>query len=400
MAENENGQEKTEQPTPKRLREAREKGQVARSRELGTLLVLLGGGALLWSASGLIAQQLLDGLEHGLVIERELAFDSTLLLPYLLMMLAKALWLLLPLFGVVVVAALAGPILVGGLDFSSKALMPKLEKLNPLKGLKRIFSAQGLLEFVKTLAKFALVTIVGAVVLWWLSDRLVMLGELPVEKAILEAGQLAALTFILVSASLLLVALIDVPFQLWNHQRQLKMTRQELKDEFKETDGKPEVKQRIRQLQQEIAQRRMMENVAKADVIITNPTHFAVALAYDADTMSAPKLLAKGTDLVAARIRALGEESGVVRVEAPRVARAIYFTTEIGEVIPPGLFVAVAKILAYVFQLRDINTRENAVLEIGALEIPETYLDPQRARRNAWRGEDHDHDSLDGQGEA
>ncbi len=377
MAENENGQEKTEQPTEKRLREGREKGQVPRSRELSTFLVLMTGGSFMLLFGPNLALDLINQTESRLILERELAFDQALLLPYLTDQLFTTLRSLLPLFGVLMVAAVLAPILIGGANFSWQAAAPKASKLNPLKGLKRIFSWQGLMEFGKTFAKFVLVASVAVVVLWTFSGRLLMLGYEPLQQGIVHAATLALGTFIAVSAALLLVAAIDAPFQMWNHQKQLRMTRQEVKDEYKETDGKPEVKQKVRQLQQEMAQRRMMEEVPKADVVITNPTHYAVAIVYEASRMAAPRVVAKGVDQVAANIRAVADEHQVIRVEAPRVARAIYFTTDLNEEVPNGLFVAVARILAYVYQLK---RADDGVEMPDDLPVPEDYLDPAQQR--------------------
>ncbi|WP_018864358.1 MULTISPECIES: flagellar biosynthesis protein FlhB [Thioalkalivibrio] len=377
MAENESGQEKTEQPTPKRLREAKEKGQVPRSRELSTFLVLMAAGGFMTFFGPTMGGQLAEQTAARFDFERELAYDSSLLLPYLTEQIFATLRTLLPLFGVLMVAAVLAPIVIGGANFSWQAAKPKASKLNPLKGLKRIFSWQGLMEFGKTFAKFVLIAGVAVSVLWMFSDRLLMLGYEPLEQAIVHAAQLALGTFVAVSAALILVAAIDAPFQMWNHQKQLRMTRQELKDEYKETDGKPEVKQKVRQLQQEMAQRRMMEEVPKADVVITNPTHYAVAITYEASRMAAPKLVAKGADEVAASIRAVADEHKIIRVEAPRVARAIYFTTDLNQEIPNGLFVAVARILAYVYQLK----RSDADVAMpDDLPVPDDYLDPEQQR--------------------
>ena len=382
MAENENGQERSEAPTDKRLREAREKGQVARSRELNTFIMLIVGGAFLLFLGGGLAARISQLMIDGWTLERGLIFDEGLLIPHLQALLGRALLILAPLFGLLMVIALMGPILVGGMNFSSQALMPKFSKLNPITGLKRVFSVQGLMELVKGLGKFGLVGIVATLAIMSIWGNLLMLGELPVEQAIVQTAHMAAWLFLIASAALIVVAAIDAPFQIWNHQKQLRMTLQEIKDEFKETEGKPEVKGRIRQLQHEMSQRRMMSEVPKADVVITNPTHYAVAIAYVPATMVAPRLLAKGTDAVAQAIRALAEEHGIVRVEAPRVARAIYFTTEIDQEIPNGLFVAVARILAYVYQIR----REDPDVELADdLPVPEEYLDPRSAPRRRRR---------------
>lgn len=383
MAENESGQEKTEEPTAKRLREAREKGQVPRSRELSTFLVLMAAGAFLVLFGPNMGAQLAEQMSRGFDFERELAYDSSRLLPYLAEQIFRTLRTLLPLFGVLIVAAVLAPIVIGGANFSWQAAAPKASKLDPLQGLKRIFSWQGLLEFGKTFAKFVLITGVTIAVMATFLDRLRMLGYEPVDQGIVHAAQLTLGTFIAVSAALLLVAAIDAPFQMWNHHKELRMTRQEVKDEYKETDGKPEVKQKIRQLQQEMAQRRMMEEVPKADVVITNPTHYAVAVVYEASRMAAPRLVAKGVGEVAASIRAVASDHDVVRVEAPRVARAIYFTTDLDQEIPSGLFVAVARILAYVYQLK---RAEREAQMPDDLPVPEDYLDPEQQRGQRRRG--------------
>jgi Flagellar biosynthesis pathway, component FlhB len=298
--------------------------------------------------------------------------------PHLQHLLGRALLVRAPLFGLLMVMAFMGPLLVGGLNFSSQALMPKFSKLDPIAGLKRMFSVQGLIELFKGLGKFGLVGGMATLGMMRIWGNLLTLGELPVDQAIIQTAHMAAWLFLIAAAALLVVAAIDVPFQIWNYQKQLRMTLQEIKDEFKETEGKPEVKGRLRQLQHEMAQRRMMSEVPKADVIITNPTHYAVAIAYVPATMSAPRLLAKGTDEVAKAICALAEEHRIVRVEAPRVARAIYFTTDLNQEIPSGLFIAVARILAYVYQIR----REDPDVELADdLPVPEAYLDPRTAPR-------------------
>jgi len=378
MSENENGQEQTEQPTAKRLREAREKGQVARSREFNTFAILIVGAAYLKVFGGDLGNSLSALMKDGLTLERSLIFDPSQMLSHLQMLIARALLILAPLFAILVVAAIMAPVMVGGMNFSSQAFAPKFSKLNPVAGLKRVFSTQGLMELVKALGKFFLVAAVAVMALDSIWGQLLGLGEHSVESGILQAGRMALWLFLVTSAALILVALIDVPFQLWTYNKQLRMTLQEIKDEYKETEGKPEVKGRIRQMQYEMARRRMMSEVPKADVVITNPTHYAVAIAYEAATMRAPRLLAKGTGEVARAIRALAQEHEITQVEAPRVARAIYFTTELEQEIPPGLFVAVARILAYVYQLK---REEPGVEAPDELPVPEEYLDPLTAQR-------------------
>ncbi|MBK1721304.1 flagellar biosynthesis protein FlhB [Thiocystis violacea] len=378
MAENENGQERSEEPTAKRVREAREKGQVARSREFNTFVMLMTGGTFLLLAGGGMGGQLSALVTDAWTLERALIYDPSLMIPHMEALVSRALFILAPLFIVLTVVAILAPIMIGGANFTAKAFAPKFSKLNPLTGIKRVFSVQGLMELLKGLGKFFLVGLVAGLAISTIWGSLIGLGEQPIDSAIVQTGRMATWVFLIASSALLVVAMIDVPFQLWNHQKQLRMTLQEIKDEFKETEGKPEVKGRIRQMQHEMARRRMMSEVPKADVVITNPTHYAVAIAYEAAAMRAPKLLAKGTDAVAAAIRELAKDNAITLVEAPRVARAIYFTTELNQEIPGGLFVAVARILAYVYQLK----RDDPDAEIpGELPVPEEYLDPRSGRR-------------------
>jgi flagellar biosynthetic protein FlhB len=260
--------------------------------------------------------------------------------------------MLAPFFAVMMVVAVLASIALGGFNFSAEALQPKFDKLNPIKGMKRLFSPNGLMELLKSLAKFVIVGGVTGLLIWlWLGDFLA-LGRMELAPALREGMSMVGWAALLLAASLIVMALIDVPFQLWNHTRQLKMTQQEVRDELKETEGRPEVKGRIRQAQREIAMRRMMAEVPKADVIVTNPTHYAVALRYDQGKHNAPVVVAKGADLVAGNIRRIGSDHKVPIVEAPVLARAVYYSTELNQPIPAGLYLAVAQLLAYVFQLR------------------------------------------------
>ncbi|EGV30508.1 flagellar biosynthetic protein FlhB [Thiorhodococcus drewsii AZ1] len=378
MAENENGQEKSEAPTGKRVRDAREKGQIARSRELNTVVVLLAGATSLLLFGGYFGTRIANLMTDALDLERGLIFDPALMITHLAALIERALLILAPLFMILVVVALLGPLLIGGINFSSQAITPKFSKLNPITGIKKVFSVTGLMELVKGIGKFVLVALVAGLAIKVIWGTLLALGDQPVEQAIIQTGRMAAWVFLIASIALIAVAAIDVPFQIWNHTKQLKMTLQEVKDEFKETEGKPEVKGRIRQLQMEASRRRMMTEVPKADVVITNPTHYAVALQYQPATMRAPRLLAKGTDATAKVIREIAEEHQITLVEAPRVARAIYFTTDLDQDIPGGLFVAVARILAYVYQLK----RDDLDVDLpDELPVPDEYLDPQSARR-------------------
>jgi flagellar biosynthetic protein FlhB len=352
MAENEDGQEKTEEPTSKRLDDAKKKGQIARSKELNTLAITLIGGMALVGMSGSMGEGLSGIMSANLTIPRVDMFDPLAMTRRLITSLQDALLMLAPFFVVMVVVAVLSSIALGGVSFSGEAMTPKLSKMNPLKGLKRLFSMKGLVELAKAMAKFFLVGGATALVLWLTLDSFIALSGMALAPAISELVNLIGWAFVLIASTLILVAAVDVPFQLWDHKRQLKMTRQEIREEMKDTEGRPEVRGRIRQLQREMATRRMMDEVPKADVIVTNPTHYAVALRYNQLRMNAPVVVAKGSELIAANIRRVGAEHAVPVIESPALARAIYFHTELGEPIPAGLYLAVARILAYVFQLR------------------------------------------------
>ncbi len=359
MAE-ETGQEKTEDPTPKRIREAREKGDVPRSKELGATVLLLAAAASALIFGDSVAGSMRDMMAGNLSLERDALFDSAMMLAYLARSMFDALLALTGFFALVLLAAIVGPIALGGWNFSGQSVAPKASRINPLSGLKRMFSLKALVELVKALAKFLLVASIAVLVLKIMQPKLMGLGAQDVVPAISEAVEIVIWTFLLISASLILISLLDVPFQLYDYSKKMKMTLQEVKDEMKNTEGKPEVKGRIRQLQREIAQRQMMSKIPEADVVITNPTHYAVALKYDPASGQAPLVLAKGVDFVALKIRELAVEHEVPMLSAPPLARALYQHTELDQEIPAGLFKAVAQILAYVYQLRSYRRQEAA----------------------------------------
>jgi flagellar biosynthesis protein FlhB len=376
--ENQDGQEKTEQPTAKRLNDAKKKGQIARSKELNTMAITLIGGIALVSMSNHLGTGLWDLMSSNFTIPRQDMYDTTAMVNRLARAVEDGLLMLLPFFLVVIVLAVASSVALGGFAISGESMTPKLSKLNPLKGLKRVFSLKGLLELVKALAKFLLVGSATGFMLWTTLDSFLGLSQMELGKAVVEMGSLIGWSFVMISSTLILIAMVDVPFQLWEHKRQLKMTRQEVREEMKDTEGRPEVRGRIRNLQREIAQRRMMEDIPKADVIVTNPTHYAIALRYDQENMLAPEVVAKGKGVIAANIRRVGLEHEVQLIESPMLARAIYFSTEIGHAIPAGLYLAVAKLLAYVFQLRIYRTDGGLRPEMpGDLSIPQEYQVPE-----------------------
>lgn len=370
MAESD-GQERTEEATPKRQQEAKEKGQVPRSRELSTVAALLAAASALMFMGDSMVRQLATQMRLGLSPSREMIFDTEALPARFLAAVVQALWTLMPFFALMVVVAIAASAILGGWAFT--AISFKWEKLDPVKGLGRVFGWRGLLEMLKGMAKFLLVALVALLLLRTLAGQFLGLGSEPLAQGIAHVGSLLTLAFLLLSATLLVVVLIDVPFQLWDHRRQLRMTKQEVRDEFKQTEGSPEVKGRIRRMQMEIAQRRMMAEVPKADVVITNPNHYAVALRYDQGGGGAPVLVAKGTELIALKIRSIAEEHDVPVLRAPPLTRALYHSTELDEAIPIGLYRAVAMVLAYVYHLRQgpVYGREGVVNNLYDLPIPE-----------------------------
>jgi flagellar biosynthetic protein FlhB len=344
--------ERTEPASPRRIEQAREKGQVPRSRELSTFAVLLAaGGGLTLMGSGLM-HSMSDLMRLGLELDRSAAFDSSLMMSRLHQGSQDMLIAFIPFMLVMLVAALVAPMLLSGWLFSVEALQPDFGRLNPFKGIARMLSWHSVAELVKAVAKSALIGGVAGWVIWHQRDALMALATQPLDVALANVGSMAASTFLAIAGSMILLVAIDVPFQLWEHSSKMKMSREELRQESKEMEGDPQIKARIRALQREAARRRMMAEVPKADVIVTNPTHYAVALRYQDNKMSAPQVVAKGSQLVAARIRELGLEHNIPIVQTPPLARALYRHAELGEEIPAALYTAVAEVLAYVYQLR------------------------------------------------
>ena len=369
MAEEQTGQERTEQPTERRLQEARKKGQVPRSRELNTMLSLMLAAIALLVLGGNISRNIMNISVEGFSVSRELIFDPSQL-PYQFMhMASQALLALLPFLAVMLVAVFAGPLMMGGWSFSLETIAFKSEKLNPIKGLARIFSLKGLVELAKALAKFLLLLGAAILIFFSIDQQLLSLASMNPKAAGVEAVTVLVQVLLILSATTILIVALDVPFELWNHSKQLRMTKQEVRDEMKETDGNPQVKQRIRTMQRQLAESRMMEDVKTADVVITNPTHYAVALQYLDRPGSAPRLVAKGKDLTALRIRAIATEHDIPLFEAPPLARALYRSTEIGHEIPHVLYMAVARVLAYVFQLKNAGPTDY-VPKPDDLDIP------------------------------
>lgn len=378
MAEQNSGQERTEQPTEKRLKESREKGQVPRSRELNTMVVMLASALGLFVFGGSMGEKLMHLISMDLQLDRRQLFDKGAIIEALATNVLGALIMLAPFLMLMMVAAFIGPLIMGGWSFSTKAFMPKLDKLNPLKGMKRVFGVQGLVELLKALAKFLLLGSTALLLLHMLSERYITLGQAPLLQGIQSGMQLILLVFLVLALTLGLVAAADVPYQKWTHMKKLRMTVQEVKQESKETEGNPEVRGKVRSLQQQMAQRRMLQEVPDADVIIVNPTHFSVALRYDEVNQQAPRVVAKGVDFLALKIREIANANNVPVFSAPPLARALYHHTEIDQEIPAELYLAIAQILAYVYQLENsIRGQGQAPEKPTDLQVPEKFHVPE-----------------------
>lgn len=355
MAESESGADKSEEPTGKRLEEARKKGQIARSRELNTVAITLTGAFALLMYGGEMGDALLGIMRNSFSLPREVLMDDGSMAQYLMAAGKAAVQLMQPFIIILLIASILGPISLGGWLFSMEALAPKFSRMDPLAGLKRMFSFKALAELLKALAKFVVILMVALAVLSSDTDDILAMANEPIEQAIMHSLQIVGWSALWLASGLILIAGVDVPFQLWDSKQKLKMTKQEVRDEYKDSEGKPEVKGKIRQLQREMAERRMMQSVPQADVVITNPTHFAVALKYDPASGNAPVLLAKGGDFLALKIREIAKEHQVTMLESPALARAVFYSTEVEAEIPAGLYLAVAQVLAYVYQLRQFR---------------------------------------------
>jgi len=373
MAEAESGQEKSEEPTAKRLEDAKKKGQIARSRDFNTMIIIALAATALIILGQTIVSDLATLMTHYFQPTREDMFDPQGMIRWFYAAVFDGVWTIVPFLGLMLFGALFAPISIGGWAFSMDSISPKLSKLSPIKGVKKIFSAKGLMELVKAMGKFFLVAAVALIVIRSNVDDYLQLGFMPMEAALVKAGELITWAFLFITIALMIIAAIDVPFQIWDHNKEMRMTMQEVKDEMKDTEGKPEVKSKIRQMQRQMADARMMDAVPDADVIITNPTHFAIALKYDPDNMRAPIVLAKGADVMAGTIRRVAAANEILLMESPPLARALYYTTDIGQEIPDGLYVAVAQVLAYVFQLRDVQKNGGKKPSRPKPEVPDEF---------------------------
>jgi flagellar biosynthetic protein FlhB len=368
--------EKTEAATAKRLQQAREKGDVPRSREMATCVLLLVGAISVWVFGGQLTQKLNNLMVAVFTFEREQIFDVRLTFQRLVEPALELGMTLLPILGLMLFAALISPIMLGGWLFTSESMMPKFERMNPLSGIKRMFSVNALVELFKAVTKTILVATVAWFVVRGQLDEVLSLSRETLKSGMQHMTSMVWGTFVSIVGALVFIALIDVPYQKWNYARKLRMTKEQVRQENKESEGDPHIKAKIRQIQRAMARRRMMADVPTADVVVTNPTHFAVALKYSEGMMGAPKVVAKGTDVVAQKIREIALEHKVPILEAPPLARALNHHTEIGDEIPEALYTAVAEVLAYVFQLRMYNTNGGRAPDVPEdLNVPKE-LDP------------------------
>jgi flagellar biosynthetic protein FlhB len=371
MADNE---DKTEEPTSKRLADAKKKGQIPRSRELNTFAMLIASATLLLMQGGQIGNGLIEMMRTQFQLSREVIFDPVSPVIHFKQVMIDGGMLIVPLIIVLVIVAIVTPISMGGWVFSWELISFKPSKMNPITGIAKIFAVRGLVELFKALLKILLVFAVAFMLYKSFINDLLGLSDEPVDQSISHALDIIGICILILSSSLILVAMIDVPYQLWDHSKNLKMSLQEIKDEHKESEGSPEVKGRQRRMQMDMAQRRMMAEVPKADVIVTNPSHYAVALKYDQNSTSAPKLVAKGIDLIAAQIRNAAIGADVPLVASPPLARALYYSTEIDKEIPQGLYLGVAQVLAYVYQLKTAQEHNwDEPLPPADIKVPEEF---------------------------
>ncbi len=385
MSESESGAERNLDPTEKRIREAREKGQIARSRELNTAAVTIAAAAALLMSGRSGAMQLEEIFRNSLRLDPRMLEHPAALTQALGTAISAALMAIAPILATAAVAAMVAPMALGGWVFSPTAFMPDFSRLNPITGMGRIFSQRGLVELGKALLKLLVVGSIAYAITRSMMGQMLSLGSLPVEISIGHASTILGQGLLWMSCGLLLIAAVDAPYQWWSFNQQLKMSREEIREEMKEQDGRPEVKAKIRKLSQQYAKRRMIKAIPTADVVITNPTHYAVALKYDPAKDRAPRVVAKGRDLMALDIRRIATEHNVPVFEAPPLARAIYGSTELDAEVPQGLYVAVAQVLSYVFQIKTLTAHRAARLrrpvpQVGA-EFEKFVENPDRGGR-------------------
>jgi len=352
MAESDSG-EKTEEPTAKKLADARKKGQIARSKDLGTMFVLVGSAFAMMLMGNSLVLALSGVMKRLFSLSRRETMDVHALTNVIKAGVSGVIFPMLTIFFIIMIAAFIGNTMLGGMAFSWEAMAPKASRLSPLAGFKRMFGVQAAVELLKSILKFFVVFFVAFSLLSGLFEQILGLSLEAIPTNFAHAVNMLLWMFLALALSIGIIVAIDAPYQVWNHTRQLKMTKQEIKDEFKSTEGNPEIKGRIKQTQYEMSQRRMMSEVPNSDVVITNPTHYSVALKYDPNAGGAPILVAKGLDEMAMHIRTIAKENGVEIIQSAALARSLYYTSEIDQDIPEELYAAVAQVLAFIFQLSE-----------------------------------------------
>ncbi len=381
MAE-ESQDDKTEEPTARRLEKAKEDGQVLRSQDMTIAAVTATVIAAMYLGGFWMGPRFVDTFTEALTIPANYAFEANLALNRLSILALDSFVTVTPVFVLAIIAAIGSATALGGFVFSAKAFAPKASKLNPIKGMSRIFGLKALVELTKSLLKFSLVAGIGGSYLYFNFDTIMSVGDMPIDRAIAQSVETVLLGALVATVALVLIALIDVPYQRYEFIKKLKMTKQEIKDEMKDIEGQPEVRQRIRAKQREMAQQRQLDDVPSADVVVTNPQHFAVALVYEMDKEEAPRVVAKGKNFMAKKIRERAGESSVEIFEAPLLARALYFTSDVGMYIPHGLFHAVAQVIAYVYSLNSVAPGGQKMTKPKP-KVPEELIFDESGRRSS-----------------
>lgn len=387
MAE-ESQDDKTEEPTARRLEKAKEDGQVLRSQDMTIAAVTATVIAAMYLGGFWMGPRFVDTFTEALTIPANYAFEANLALNRLSILALDSFVTVTPVFVLAIIAAIGSATALGGFVFSAKAFAPKASKLNPIKGMSRIFGLKALVELTKSLLKFSLVAGIGGSYLYFNFDTIMSVGDMPIDRAIAQSVETVLLGALVATVALVLIALIDVPYQRYEFIKKLKMTKQEIKDEMKDIEGQPEVRQRIRAKQREMAQQRQLDDVPSADVVVTNPQHFAVALVYEMDKEEAPRVVAKGKNFMAKKIRERAGESSVEIFEAPLLARALYFTSDVGMYIPHGLFHAVAQVIAYVYSLNSVAPGGQKMTKPKP-KVPEELIFDESGRRSSDLGPAH-----------
>lgn len=380
MSEAADREDRTEAPSPKRLREARERGDVPRSRELANVAVLGATAIAIMASSGFMARTSLGWMHGALSFDPGMVGHHDRLLKHAVLLLGGAVLPVLPLLAVALLACFVAPLAMGGIVFSSQALQPNFERLSPMAWLRRTYGQEGLAELVRQILRIVIVGAIGA----WAVHRALrfipLLQKMPLETAAAEGLGFMLQVLVAVAGAMALLAAADVPYQHWNWRQKLKMTKQELRDEHKEMEGNQEIKGKVRQMARQMSQRRMMEAVPEADVIVVNPTHYAVALKYEAGRMRAPKVVALGVDEIALKIREIAKAHRVTTVEAPPLARALYRHSKLDQEIPVQLYAAVAQVLSYVFQLRRWHPSQGPMPSLAAVALDPSLDDGKSPR--------------------